>query len=106
MTDHDSTPRKPRLEPEILPPGQPDPGETRSAHPGARPRFVFIDARSGRAIPFARPSLLSLVIIAGMVGLAVATALVVVLGAFVLALPVLGLVFLGLLLGSLLRPRR
>jgi hypothetical protein len=70
------------------------------------PRFVFIDQRTGRAIPFARPSLGTMLLAGGIFALVVAVIVVFLLGAFLVALPVLGLIFVGLLLGGLLRPRK
>lgn len=98
--DEQPTARPPRSEPEILPPGS-DPGAGRRES-----RFIFIDARSGRAIPLVRPSLFTMLVIAGLVGLVVTALVVLALGAFLISLPLLGLLFAGLLLGSLLRPRR
>jgi hypothetical protein len=90
--DRDGMPRRPRAEPEIIPPD--------SARPGANAQIwstqrVFL-ARPG---PFAR--WLALLGLAAVVG----TVLLVVLGLFLLALPLAGLLVAAYLIGRLSRPR-
>lgn len=99
MNDHPSPPRPPRCEPEIIPPGAPHGRQAREE------RVVFVEMQSGR-LPFYRPSLFTLLLIAGLVGVTLAILLVLLLGAFLLSLPVVGLVFLALLIASALGAQR
>ena len=99
--DNASEPRPPRAEPEIIPPG------ARSRRD--EERVVFVEMHSGR-VPLFAPSLFTVLLIGGFIGLAVAILLLVLLGAFLISLPVMGFVFLALLIGAVLRakgpPRR
>jgi hypothetical protein len=97
MTIKDETPRPrpPRSEPEIIPPGAPHGSDPESV--------VFVEMRGGRILPLFRPSLVTLLLIAGVVGLMLAVLLVLLLGAFLISLPVVALLFVGLLIASLLR---
>ena len=94
MNQDSHEPRPPRAEPEIIPPG------TRRRRD--EDRVVFVEMHGGR-IPLYRPSLFTVLLIGGLLGLAVAILLLLVLGAFLISLPVMGLVFVALLIGALLR---
>jgi hypothetical protein len=96
MTSKDETPRPrpPRSAPEIIPPGAP--------HGRDEERVMFVEMQAGR-LPLFRPSLFTLLLIAGVIGLVLAVLLVVLLGAFLLSLPVVGLLFVALLVASVLR---
>ena len=102
MTEDPRQPRPPHNEPEIIPPGAPDPrGRAR------QDRVIFIEIGGGRAIPLHRPSLFSLILILGLVGLAIAAVVVLLIGTFLISLPVVAAVFVFVMLASLLgRPRR
>lgn len=95
MSEPSSPPRPPRSEPEIIPPG---------GHRGRdEERVVFVEMRSGRGLPFPRPSLVTLLLIAGVTGVVLALLLMLLLGAFLLSLPLAGLLFVALLVASVLR---
>jgi hypothetical protein len=96
MTSKDDRPRPrpPRSAPEIIPPGAP--------HGRDEERVVFVEMQAGR-LPLFRPSLFTLLLVAGVIGLVLAVLLVVLLGAFLLSLPVVGLLFVALLVASVLR---
>ena len=98
MKDDDdiSRPRPPRAEPEVIPPG--------AAHRRSDEQIVFVEMRDGR-LHFFRPSLGTFLLAAAIVGLVAAVLLVLLLGAVLLSLPVLGVVFLLLLIGSVMRAR-
>ena len=101
MTEDPRQPRPPHVEPEIIPPGAPD-----ARARARRDRMMFVEIGGGRAIPLYRPSLFTLLVILGLAGLAIAAMVVLLIGAFLISLPVLGVLFLGLLLASLLAPGR
>jgi hypothetical protein len=94
MSEDHTPPRPPRSEPEIIPPG--------TAHRPDEEHVVFVDMQSGR-LPLFRPSLVTLLLIAGAIGVILAVVLVLLLGAFLISLPVMGLLFVVLLVASLLR---
>jgi hypothetical protein len=87
--------RPPRAEPEIIPPG--------AAHGRGDEHVVFVEMRHGRALPPFRPSLVTLLLIGGVIGVTLAILLVLLLGAFLISLPVMGLLFVALLVASVLR---
>jgi len=75
--DKTSPPRPPRAEPEIIPPG--------AAHGRDDEHVVFVEMRRGRALPPFRPSLVTLLLIGGVIGVTLAILLVLLLGAFLIS---------------------
>jgi hypothetical protein len=89
-------PRRPVAEPEIIPPGRPDPR-------ARQPDQVWVHQR----IKIARPGPLGIVL--GLLGLCVfaAVGIVAFLGLFLILIPALGILIAGFILAALLRgPRR
>lgn len=95
-------PRRPAVEPEILPPGQPDPRRPRGhAHDSAQ-IWASVDAGGGQRIFIAKPGPFAFILALLGVGAAVAIVLLLLLGLFVLWLPIIGTVVAGVILLRLL----
>ena len=95
MTDKPRRPEKPRFEPEIIPPGEShDPKGTR----------IFIDQTTSERIFVGRISPLQMFMLAMGIGAVIAVVLVILLGAFLLWIPIVGLLIAAGLLAGLLRP--
>jgi hypothetical protein len=90
---------KPRSEPEIIPP---DKGDRRSRSSAAGMR-VFLDGGGVRHIYVARLGPLGMVVLALMIGILSAIALVLVLGVFLIWIPLVGLLVAAAIVSSLLR---
>jgi hypothetical protein len=89
---------RPRVEPEILPP------EREDTPPPGRPHVIWLTlGGGGRKRPVAAPGWLVLVLVLLAVGALVGAALVLLLGAVLLWLPVIGAIVLVLMVSSLLR---
>lgn len=99
--DHDR-PRRPTVEPEILPPGQPDP---RRAEGRVRDRaqiWTSVDTGGSQRIFIAKPSLFAFILALLGFGTAVAVMLLLLLGLVVLWLPIVGAIVGGVILLRLL----
>ena len=90
---------KPRAEPEIIPPDRGD-RQSRSGAAGIR---VFLDGGGFRHIYVARLGPLGMAVLAVMIGVLFATTLVFVLGAFLIWIPLVGLLVAAAIISSLLR---
>jgi hypothetical protein len=90
---------KPRAEPEIIPPDRGD-RQLRSGAAGIR---VFLSGGGGRYIYVARLGPLGMVVLALMIGILFAITLVLVLGAFLIWIPLVGLLVAAAIVSSLLR---
>jgi hypothetical protein len=90
---------KPRSEPEIIPPNRSD-RQSRSGAAGIR---VFFDGSGVRHVYVARLGPLGMVVLALMIGILLATTLVLVLGAFLIWIPLVGLLVAAAIISSLLR---
>ena len=90
---------KPRSEPEIIPPARGD----RHSRPSAAGFRVFLDGGSVRHIYVARLGPRGMVVLALMVGALFAIALILVLGAFLIWIPLDGLLVAAAIISSLLR---
>jgi hypothetical protein len=90
---------KPRSEPEIIPPDSGD-RQSRSSAAGIR---VFLDDSVVRHIYVARLGPLGMVVLPLMVGILFAITLVLVLGAFLIWIPLIGLLVAAAIISSLLR---
>ena len=99
FNDDPNRPRPPRAEVEILPPGHPDP-RRRGAAPGDPQLWM-----SGHRLTFRAPGPLALILGLLGLGLVAFAGFVVVLGLFLLWIPVLGALVAGVLLAALLRRR-
>lgn len=95
MTDQSRPPERPRYEPEIIPPGQThDPMGTR----------VFIDQNTTEHVFVGKVGPLGLFLMALAIGAVIAVVLVLLLGAFLLWIPVVGLLIAAGLVAGVLRP--
>ncbi|MCP9628189.1 hypothetical protein NML43_13930 [Rhodopseudomonas palustris] len=95
MTDQPRQPERPRFEPEIIPPGEShDPRGTR----------VFIDQTTTEQIFVGRISPLQMFMLALVIGAVIAVVLVILLGAFLLWIPIVGLLVAAGLVAGVLRP--
>ncbi|WP_346295936.1 hypothetical protein LRC39_24475 [Rhodopseudomonas sp. P1] len=95
MTDQSRPPERPRYEPEIIPPGQThDPMGTR----------IFIDQNTTEHVFVGKVGPLGLFLMALAIGAAIAVVLVLLLGAFLLWIPVVGLLIAAGLVAGVLRP--
>jgi hypothetical protein len=90
---------KPRAEPEIIPPDRGD-RQSRSSAAGIR---VFLDRGGVHHIYVARLGPLGMVVVALMVGVLFAITLVVVLGVFLIWIPLVGLLVAAAIISGLLR---
>ncbi len=90
---------KPRAEPEIIPPDRGD-RQSRSSAAGIR---VFLDGGGVRHIYVTRLGPLGMAVLALMVGILFAITLVLVLGAFLIWIPLVGLLVSAAIISSLLR---
>jgi hypothetical protein len=90
---------KPRAEPEIIPPDRGD-RRSRSSEAGIR---VFLGSGGVRHIYVARLGPLGMVALALIVGVLLALTLVLVLGAFLIWIPLVGLLVAAAIISSLLR---
>src|SRR5271157_4613799 len=103
-SDFRDQPRRPAAEPEIIPPDHPGPQRTGDR----RTTWTVDEAGRSYRIFVAKPSPFAMVL--ALIGLGAALAIVIflVLGLFLLWVPVLGIVLCGLVLSALLRgpPRR
>jgi hypothetical protein len=90
---------RPRAEPEIIPPDGGD-RQSRSSAAGMR---VFLDGGGVRHIYVARLGPLGMVVLALMIGILSAIALVLVLGVFLIWIPLVGLLVAAAIVSSLLR---
>jgi hypothetical protein len=101
MDEHSTPPRRPRAEPEIIPPG----AEKRRERDTSRV-WIFTNSAGTQRTVFAKPGLFTLILGALVLGaLAVATAVLVV-GAFVILVPAAALLVGTLVLASLIRGYR
>jgi hypothetical protein len=89
----DKGPEKPRLEPEIIPPG---PAET----PHVR---VFVGSHGTERVYVGKASLLGIILVTLISGLLMAATLVLLLGAFLFLLPLAVLFVTGLVVAGLVR---
>ncbi|UYO53819.1 hypothetical protein [Rhodopseudomonas palustris] len=95
MTDQSRPPERPRYEPEIIPPGQThDPMGTR----------IFIDQNTTEHVFVGKVGPLGLLLMALAIGAVIAVVLVLLLGAFLLWIPVVGLLIAAGLVAGVLRP--
>ncbi|MFL9499956.1 hypothetical protein ACJMQP_07815 [Rhodopseudomonas palustris] len=95
MTDQSRPPERPRYEPEIIPPGQThDPMGTR----------IFIDQNTSEHVFVGKVGPLGLFLMALAIGAVIAVVLVLLLGAFLLWIPVVGLLIAAGLVAGVLRP--
>ncbi|MCG6207226.1 hypothetical protein LPW26_21480 [Rhodopseudomonas sp. HC1] len=96
MTDQSrQPPERPRFEPEIIPPGAShDPKGTR----------IFIDQTTSERIFVGRISSLQMFMLALGIGAVIAVVLVILLGAFLLWVPIVGLLIAAGLVAGVLRP--
>lgn len=95
MTDQSRPPQRPRYEPEIIPPGQThDPMGTR----------IFIDQNTTEHVFVGKVGPLGLFLMALAIGAVIAVVLVLLLGAFLLWIPVVGLLIAAGLVAGVLRP--
>ncbi|MGP9814019.1 hypothetical protein ACTZWT_21110 [Rhodopseudomonas sp. NSM] len=95
MTDQPKQPERPRFEPEIIPPGEShDPRGTR----------VFIDQTTTEQIFVGKIGPFGLFMLALGIGAVIAVVLVLLLGAFLLWIPVVGLLIAAGLVAGVLRP--
>lgn len=95
MTDQSRPPERPRYEPEIIPPGQTrDPMGTR----------IFIDQNTTEHVFVGKVGPLGLFLMALAIGAVIAVVLVLLLGAFLLWIPVVGLLIAAGLVAGVLRP--
>src|SRR5258708_15008415 len=90
---------RPRSEPEIIPPDRGD-RQSRSSAAGIR---VFLDGSGVRHIYVARLGPLGMVMLALIVGVLFAITLVLVLGAFLVWIPLVGLLVAAAIISGLLR---
>jgi hypothetical protein len=90
---------RPRSEPEIIPPDGGD-RQSRSSAAGIR---VFLDGGGIRHIYVARLGPLGMVLLALMIGILLAITLILVLGAFLIWIPLVGLLVAAAIISSLLR---
>jgi hypothetical protein len=90
---------KPRSEPEVIPPDRGD-RQSRSSVAGIR---VFLDGGGVRQIYITRLGPLGMVALALMVGILFAITLVLVLGAFLIWIPLVGLLVAAAIISGLLR---
>ena len=90
---------KPRSEPEIIPPDSGD-RQSRSSAEGIR---VFLDGGGVRRIYVARLGPLGIFVLVLMIGILFAMMLVLVLGAFLIWIPLVGLLVAAAIVSSLLR---
>jgi hypothetical protein len=90
---------RPRSEPEIIPPDRGD-RQSRSSAAGIR---VFLDGGGIRHIYVARLGPLGMVLLALMIGILLAITLILVLGAFLIWIPLVGLLVAAAIISSLLR---
>jgi hypothetical protein len=90
---------KPRAEPEIIPPDRGD----RQSRSGAAGIYVFVDGGGIRHIYVARLGPRGIFVIALMIGILFAMMLVLVLGAFLIWIPLVGLLVAAAIISSLLR---
>ena len=90
---------KPRSEPEIIPPDRGD-RQSRSSEAGIR---VFLNEGGVRHIYVARLGPLGMAVLALMIGILLAITLVFVLGAFLIWIPLIGLLVAAAIISSLLR---
>ena len=88
-----------RTEPEIIPPDRAEARSTRKAAPA----WIFVDAHGTRRIYVARMGPLSLILLALVVSLASVMLLLLLLGAVLLWIPVLGLMFAVAAVAALFR---
>lgn len=95
MTDQPKQPEQPRFEPEIIPPGElHDPRGTR----------VFIDQTTTEQIYVGKIGPFGLFMLALGIGAVIAVVLVLLLGAFLLWIPIVGLLIAAGLVAGVLRP--
>ncbi|ABD09379.1 hypothetical protein SR870_20100 [Rhodopseudomonas palustris] len=95
MTDQPKQPEQPRFEPEIIPPGEShDPRGTR----------VFIDQTTTEQIYVGKIGPFGLFMLALGIGAVIAVVLVLLLGAFLLWIPIVGLLIAAGLVAGVLRP--
>jgi hypothetical protein len=95
MTDQPQKPEQPRFEPEIIPPGEThDPMGTR----------VFIDQTTSEQIYVGKIGPFGFFLMALAIGAVIAVILVLLLGAFLLWIPVVGLLIAAGLVMGVLRP--
>ncbi len=95
MIDQSRPPERPRYEPEIIPPGQThDPMGTR----------IFIDQNTTEHVFVGKVGPLGLFLMALAIGAVIAVVLVLLLGAFLLWIPVVGLLIAAGLVAGVLRP--
>jgi hypothetical protein len=95
MTDQSRPPERPRYEPEIIPPGQThDPMGTR----------IFVDQNTTEHVFVGKVGPLGLFLMALAIGAVIAVVLVLLLGAFLLWIPVVGLLIAAGLVAGVLRP--
>lgn len=95
MTNQSRPPERPRYEPEIIPPGQThDPMGTR----------IFIDQNTTEHVFVGKVGPLGLFLMALAIGAVIAVVLVLLLGAFLLWIPVVGLLIAAGLVAGVLRP--
>ncbi|AVT83752.1 hypothetical protein [Rhodopseudomonas palustris] len=95
MTDQSRPPERPRYEPEIIPPGQThDPMGTR----------IFIDQNTTEHVFVGKVGPLGLFLMALAIGAVIAVVLVLLLGAFLLWIPVVGLLIAAGVVAGVLRP--
>jgi hypothetical protein len=90
----------PRAEPEIIPPGAPDPRETRAR---SHIWIAVEETPEGRRIHVRKPGPLTIVLTLLAIGLFTAAALVLFLGLFLLWLPVAGVLVAAAVVTALLR---
>lgn len=104
FNDDPNRPRPPRAEVEILPPGHSDPRHPDPRRHGAAPGDAQL-WMSGHRLTFRAPGPLAMIL--GLIGLGLVAfaGFVVVLGLFLLWIPVLGALVAGVLLAALLRRR-
>jgi|SRR6266481_7219414 len=90
---------KPRAEPEIIPPG----GDDRESESSAVHIRVFVDGGGIRNIHVSRLGPLGILVLALMIGILLAIMLVLVLGAFLIWIPLVVLVVAAAIISGLLR---
>jgi hypothetical protein len=92
-------PQRPRAEPEIIPPGQ---AYRRPAGDGSRVWASFA-GREGRAFKLARPSPFALLMTGLVLGATAVGLLVLLLGAVLISLPVIGAIAAAVVLSAIIR---
>jgi hypothetical protein len=90
---------RPRAEPEIIPPG----GDDRQSEASATHIRVFVDGGGIHHIRVSRLGPLGILVLALMIGILLAIVLILVLGAFLIWIPLVGLVVAAAIISGLLR---